>query len=364
MMGLRNFVTLILLCLFVGNVCAQKSRGRSKKSKTPQTTITMKETSDIIAGDDQRRDFSKQLCALVKVEVVDDIKDIDGNVMGDIVNRGSEKWVYMAPGSRQMKILLKNNLPVTISFRNYGIRALKSNRVYVLRLDVPNKPVPEEVEVKGNNLLMKVNPVYATVYIWGDKLEKQAYRAQTDGSLKFFLPYGRYHYQVTAEGYHTKENSIFVNDENKWEDVKLDVIMGSLVLSCPTKKVEFFIDGEQKEKDKKAQTWSGELPPGSHMVEARRKGYVSIPQKIIIQGNKTTTIELGALMTEREYKKYMEENKGKFQSVRENSRVVICLKDGSYLTCVWLCLNNGQVTIRQDSNREFIIPVEEISEVR
>lgn len=70
--------------------------------------VSFTETIDIIAGDDQRRDLNRQLCALVKVQVVDDIIDVEGNVVGDIVNRGVEKWVYMAKGSRNMKIHLKN----------------------------------------------------------------------------------------------------------------------------------------------------------------------------------------------------------------------------------------------------------------
>lgn len=96
------------------------------------TVKSMTETTDFIAGENQRRDYNKQLCALVKVQVVDDITDVEGNVMGDIVNHGVEKWVYLAQGSRNMKIHLKNNLAVKVLFRDYGINGLKSNRVYEL----------------------------------------------------------------------------------------------------------------------------------------------------------------------------------------------------------------------------------------
>ena len=90
---------------------------------------SMKETTDFIPGDDQRKDFNGDLCALVKVQVVDDIADIEGNIMGDIVNKGVEKWAYMAKGSKSMKIHLKNYLPVEVVFSKYKINSLKSNRV-------------------------------------------------------------------------------------------------------------------------------------------------------------------------------------------------------------------------------------------
>lgn len=104
-----------------------------------QATVTsMKETIDFIAGDDQRRDLNGQLCALVKVQVIDEITDVEGNVMGDIVSHGVEKWVYLAQGSRNMKIHFKNNLPLRVVFKDYEIPSLKSNRVYELVIQVPN----------------------------------------------------------------------------------------------------------------------------------------------------------------------------------------------------------------------------------
>lgn len=118
------------------------------------TVKSMARTPDFIPTDQQRRDYNKVLCALVKVQVVDEITRVEGNRMGDIVNKGVEKWIYMAKGAKDMKIHLKNNLPVDIKFSNYGISSLESNTVYEIIIDVSNtapttpvKPTTGSLEV-------------------------------------------------------------------------------------------------------------------------------------------------------------------------------------------------------------------------
>ena len=164
--------------------------------------VSFTETMDIIAGDDQRRDLNRQLCALVKVQVVDEITDVEGNMVGSIINHGVEKWVYMAKDSRNMKIHLKNNLPILVKFRDYKITSLKSNRVYVLVINAPRTASVEQPStVESNFLSMQVTPANADVTIWGNDQQKKLYRPQADGSLRLSLPYGRYYYEVKANGY-------------------------------------------------------------------------------------------------------------------------------------------------------------------
>ncbi len=188
---------------------------------------SMTETMDFIPREDQRKDYNNQLLALVKVQVVDEITDVEGNVMPPIVNKGVEKWVYMAKGSRNMKIHFKNNLPLRIMFKDFDIDGLKSNRVYEVVIEVPNAPAQEAQEagtnVNGNYLQMQVTPASATVNIWSEdnEYQKKAYRPQDDGRLRVYLPYGRYYYSVEAVDYDTLEGSVFVNDEDKWENIVL-----------------------------------------------------------------------------------------------------------------------------------------------
>lgn len=113
-----------------------------------QQAVTVKsftQTTDHIPGGDRRNDYNDTPCALVKVQVVDDIDRIESNSIGAIINKGVEKWVYMCKGSRNMTIHLKNFLPVEVQFRSYGISSLESNRVYKLELQVPTDVAEREL---------------------------------------------------------------------------------------------------------------------------------------------------------------------------------------------------------------------------
>lgn len=266
--------------------------------------VSFTETMDIIAGDDQRRDLNRQLCALVKVQVVDDITDVEGNVVGPIINHGVEKWVYMAKDSRNMKIHLKNNLPILVKFRDYKVTSLKSNRVYVLVINAPRTAsVEQPAKVESNFLSMQVTPANADVTIWGNDQQKKVYRPQADGSLRLSLPYGRYYYEAKANGYRDTEGSVFVNDENKIETITLSAVEGSLEISCPTKKAEFLIDGNRIEKSNTATSWTGQMKPGKYHVEIKRNGFVSRTLTAEVKADQTTILQVDALLTERDVKK-------------------------------------------------------------
>lgn len=135
----------LLLTLAVASALSQKP-----------TTIRFAQTTDHIPGDDRRNDLNGNPCALVKVQVVDDIERIEGNKIGSVVNKGVEKWVFMCQGSRNMKIHLKNHLPVLIMFRDHNINGLEGNRVYELVLEYPDAQKPSgsvtvEAQVQKEN---------------------------------------------------------------------------------------------------------------------------------------------------------------------------------------------------------------------
>lgn len=102
------------------------------------------QTTDHISIGDRRNDFNGNPCALVKVQVVDFIERVEGNTIGRIVEKGVEKWVYMCSGSRNMKIHLKNHLPVKVIFKDYKIDGLEGNRVYELTINLPSTQLPDQ----------------------------------------------------------------------------------------------------------------------------------------------------------------------------------------------------------------------------
>ena len=102
--------------------------------------------TEIIPGNEQRKDLNGEACALVKVQVVDGIDRVEGNIIGNIESRGMEKRLYMTKGTKMFRLYPHGHLPVNITTREYNIERLESNRVYILRLigDNDEKKVKQE----------------------------------------------------------------------------------------------------------------------------------------------------------------------------------------------------------------------------
>ena len=90
--------------------------------------------AEIIQGNDQRKDLNGKACALVKVQVVDGIDRVEGNVIGGIDSRGTEKRIYLTNGTKVFRVYPHSHLPLTITTSDYNIEKLEGNRVYILRL--------------------------------------------------------------------------------------------------------------------------------------------------------------------------------------------------------------------------------------
>ena len=124
----RILILFSMICFCALTISAQEAA----------TVKSFAQTTDHIPGKDRRNDLNGAPCALIKVYVVDDIERIEGNKIGDVVKKGNvEKWVYMCKGSRNIRLHLKNHLPVRVMFQDYHINGLESNRVYELTIHIP-----------------------------------------------------------------------------------------------------------------------------------------------------------------------------------------------------------------------------------
>lgn len=127
----------------------------------------LRATNEITASQYPRKDANNQPCALLKVEVVDAITEVEGGVVGNIVNKGTEKWGYFERGQKVFKIHFVNHLSVTVNTNDYGINGLQANNTYVLRLvdnsitstPVTNQPQNEISSANDNVLTFTVNGV-------------------------------------------------------------------------------------------------------------------------------------------------------------------------------------------------------------
>lgn len=184
----RYFIVFAVFFLVVSSVYSQELTIKSFKVIT----------GDLSAQTQPRKDLNDKNCALVKVQFVGGISEIEGNVITPLIKHGNETWVYMPQGSRQMKVLTQSFLPVMVTFADYGIEKLESNRTYVLILTKPMSII----EQKKQALIIKYSPSSATVLV-----DNKMVRG-TNGVAKVILPVGQHSYIVASDGYESEEGTV------------------------------------------------------------------------------------------------------------------------------------------------------------
>ena len=182
------FVKLILNSYLIPSSFAQKLKVES---------FAISE-GDLSAVTPARLDENDRNCALIKVGIALDGVQFEGNVMGNVIPKLGEYWVYMPQGSRQMKVLTQSFLPVVVTFADYGIEKLESNRTYVLILTKPMSII----EQKKQALIIKYSPSSATVLV-----DNKMVRG-TNGVAKVVLPVGQHSYIVASDGYESEEGTV------------------------------------------------------------------------------------------------------------------------------------------------------------
>ena len=155
-------------------------------------------SSDLTAQTQPRKDTNNYNCAVVKVLFVGDIIDFDGNMVKPVVKYTNETWVYMPQRSRQLKITTKDYLPLMVTFEDYGVEKLESNRTYVLTL-VGNSQQQAE---QSQTLTIRYSPSIATVLVDNKMINGSNGVAQTT------LPVGQHSYIVFCNGYESEEGMV------------------------------------------------------------------------------------------------------------------------------------------------------------
>ena len=82
--------------------------------------------SDLTAQSQSRKDLNDRNCAVVKVQFVGELTNIEGNVIMPLVRRNNETWVYMTHNTPQMKVITKNYLVSTELINCHGSKAVDS----------------------------------------------------------------------------------------------------------------------------------------------------------------------------------------------------------------------------------------------
>ena len=155
-------------------------------------------SSDLTAQTQPRKDLNDRNCAVVKVQFVGELTNIEGNVIMPLVKRNNETWVYMPQNTRQMKVITKNYLPLMVTFADYDVEKLESNRTYVLTLLSSSQQQAQQTQT----LTIKYTPSSATVLVDNKMVNGSNGVAQTT------LPVGQHSYIVACNGYESEEGMV------------------------------------------------------------------------------------------------------------------------------------------------------------
>ena len=242
--------------------------------------------TDLTAQTEGRKDLNGDACALVKISFVGDVADVEGNVIKPLVKRNNETWAFMTQESRQMKVVTKDYLPLMVTFGDYGIEKLQSNRTYVLTLTKPSG-AQEPVDAGGNFYAISVQPKDAKVTIDG---VLQA--SSSDGEYSAMLAYGSHTYKVEAGGYISKSGSFTIGKGDMTPiSVSLVSALATLNVSCPTPAVSLYVD----KKSVGSLPWNGSLKEGMHLLEVRKDGYRSQQKTIQLAQQQKLDVAFDAL---------------------------------------------------------------------
>ena len=109
--------------------------------------------NDLTARTKGRVDNNGRKCGLIKVYVKDAITATDGPVIGEVIDRGMEKWVYVAHDAKQVELLFKEHMPLRVIFDDFNFTTLSGNMTYIMKLKevgaadskiIPTNPIREQ----------------------------------------------------------------------------------------------------------------------------------------------------------------------------------------------------------------------------
>ena len=154
--------------------------------------------SDLTAQTQPRKDLNDRNCALIKVGIGLQGVQFEGGIMGNIENKTGEYWVYMPQGNRQLKVKHTNYVPVMVTFADYGVEKLESNRTYELIITASGGTQVAQKQ----RLTIRYSPSSATVLV-DNKMVKG-----TNGVARTTLPVGQHSFVVACDGYESEEGTV------------------------------------------------------------------------------------------------------------------------------------------------------------
>ena len=232
------------------------------------------------------KDLNGKPCALLKVMVADKITKCEGGNVGNIIDEGMVKKIYISPTAKYVTLYFQNHFPVKMVFADHVTTTLQSMETYeVALLDQNSGPQPQQKQ--GNFLVMTVTPANALVTI-DDARET----LNSDGTLKKYLSNGQHRYSIDAgNAYLPTSGTIEMNGERISLPITLQSLKASLTVKASTLGSKIYVNEDYKGTD----SWNGTLSPGTYLVEAKKDGYRTASKTVTLLKQQTETVTLPAL---------------------------------------------------------------------
>lgn len=95
----------------------------------------------------ERKDENGNSCALVKIQILDGVAKVEGNVIGDIEDNFVEKYVFISGGTKEIRIIPKHYKALVVHFSDFGIDEVEGKCTYILDLEERNDRIQVDKKV-------------------------------------------------------------------------------------------------------------------------------------------------------------------------------------------------------------------------
>lgn len=263
--------------------------------------------TDLTAQQRNVKDGNGDICALVKVQMVDKEVKFEGDIIGQSEQQKNEYYVFLINGTQRLKVVSQKALPLEIEFSDYGIDELKGGSTYVLKIVWSEKAPGVSFHVGIPNVAITV--------------EGKTYTTDEMGDLDLPLANGKYSYAVEKDNYVTVFDTLTIDRLPVIKNITLQTDSrlkdkGLLTLTYPLK-AEFTVeptsDASSKPAKKKVVTGEALALNGDYQVSFKKKKYVpetisvTVKQGQIVNKSFNPALEADQYFKSGDYKKAFKE---------------------------------------------------------
>lgn len=246
--------------------------------------MKIEEVKETVSGTDAFHaplDNNGNPCGLVKVlSTIEDLS-FDGQIVGDVENKTNEYHVFLAKGSKEIRIKRPHVLPIVIKFADFGIEDIVSKATYSILL--------KEVKMSANKngIEFSIHPKEADVFIDDIFIDNE----NGDGFYQLLLSKGEHVVRFEAKGFRPLVEIVKTGKDainNKYE---LESLLATLDVRCQTSTAEIWVGDEMKGKG----AWQGKLPAGIYKITAKQKGFTAQTKDITLEEKGSRSLVLPIL---------------------------------------------------------------------